>query len=203
MRRVPGQSSALQPSQSLRCVRVRARNAARTRFGLGLAERSEGRADLGGEELRLLPGCKVVALVDLVEVDELGVGFLSPSARRLVELSREDAYGSRNLGALDVEEAELVLPVETTRGNPCVRHPGHRDVVEDLVSCEVAYGVAFEGPCDVLVAARVVVEHPGGEGDGRIGEPVQRLRALIHLGRVSDALRIEELQLFPRAALVS
>src|SRR5205823_1344012 len=102
----------------------------------------------------------------------------------------------------DVEEAELVLPVETTRGNPCVRHPGERDVVEDLVSREVAYGVALEGPFDVLVAQRVVVEHPGGEGDGRIGEPVQRLRAQPHLGRVSDALRIEELQLLPRAALV-
>src|SRR5207244_12585270 len=61
---------------------------------------------------------------------------------RLIELSREDADGSRNGDALGVEEAELVLPVETTGGNPCVRHPGERDVVEDLVSCEVAHGVA-------------------------------------------------------------
>src|SRR5438067_13585823 len=66
----------------------------------GLAERPEGRADLGGEELRLLPGCKVVAPVDLVEVNELGVGFLSPTARRLVELSREDATAAGNLVAL-------------------------------------------------------------------------------------------------------
>src|SRR5260370_12558564 len=121
-----------------------------------LAERPEGRADLGGEELRLLPGCKVVAPVDLVEVEEPGVGFLSPTARRLVELSREDAYGSRNLGALDVEEAEPVLPVETTRGNPRVRHPGHRDVFEDFVSRELANAVAREGPCDALITVRDV-----------------------------------------------
>src|SRR5439155_852738 len=84
----------------------------------------------------------------------------------------KDAYGSRNLGALDVEEAELVLPVETTRGNPRVRDPGHRDVVEDLVSREVANGVARESPRDVLITVRVVVEHPGGEGGRRIGEAV-------------------------------
>src|SRR5467141_3467329 len=141
----------------------------------------------------------MVALADFVEVNELAVGFLGPTPRRLIELSREDAHGGRNRYALDVEEAELVLPVETTRGNPGVRHPGERAVVEDLVSCEVTYGVAYEGPCGGLVAAGVVVEHPGGERDGRIGEPVQRLRAQRHLGRVSDALRIEELQLLPRA----
>jgi hypothetical protein len=51
----------------------------------------------------------------------------------VVELSREEVHGSRNRDALDVEEAELVLPVETTRGHPGVRHPRERDVVEDLV----------------------------------------------------------------------
>src|SRR5438128_12171476 len=166
------------------------------------SQRPEGGTNLGGEEFRLLPGREVVALVDFVEVDEVGVGLLGPTPLRLIELSKEDAQGSRKRDVLDVEEAELVLPVETTRGNPCVRHPGERDVVEDLVWCEVAYGVAFEGPCDVLVAARVVVEHPGGEGDGGIGEPVQRLRAQIHFGRVADALCVEEVQLLPGGALV-
>ena len=140
-------------------------------------ERERG-TDLEGEQLRLLPGREVVALVDLVEVDEVGVGLLGPTPRRLVELSREDAHGSRNLDALDVEEAERVLPVETTRGHARVRQPGHRDVVEDLVAREVVDGVAREGPCDVLEAVRVVVEHPCGEGGGRIGEAVQRLRAI-------------------------
>jgi len=56
----------------------------------------------------------VVALADFVEVDEVGVGLLGPTPRRLIELSREDAHGSRNRDALDVEEAELVLSVETS-----------------------------------------------------------------------------------------
>ena len=63
-------------------------------------------------------------------------------------------------------------------------------------------GLAGEGPCDVLVAARVVVEHPGGEGDGRIGEPVQGLRAQPHLQCVADALRVEEAQPVVRALLL-
>src|SRR5438128_12549069 len=100
------------------------------------SQRPEGGTNLGGEEFRLLPGREVVALVDFVEVDEVGVGLLGPTPRRLIKLSREDAHGSRNRDALDVEEAELVLPVEPARGNPCIRHPGERNVVEELVWCE-------------------------------------------------------------------
>src|SRR6266550_876304 len=117
-----------------------------------LAKRPQARANLFREELRLLPGGEVVAPVDLVEVHELGVGLLGPAARALVQLLGEDAHGGRDGDALDVEEAELVLPVETTRGDSRVREPGEGDVVEDLVSCEIAYGVAFESPHDVLVA---------------------------------------------------
>ena len=41
-----------------------------------LAKALERRSDLGGEELRLLPGGEVTALVDLVEIDEVGVDRL-------------------------------------------------------------------------------------------------------------------------------
>jgi hypothetical protein len=51
----------------------------------------------------------VVAFVDLVEVDEVGVGLLGPGPRGLVELVRENADGGRDGDALEVEEAELVL----------------------------------------------------------------------------------------------
>src|SRR3954452_7849905 len=43
-----------------------------------LAKRAEPRADLGDEQLRLLPGRKVPALVELVVVDEVGIGLLCP-----------------------------------------------------------------------------------------------------------------------------
>src|SRR5215216_5466560 len=77
------------------------------------AQGPEGGPNLGGEQLRLLPGREVVALVDLVVVDEVGVGLLGPAPRGLVELVGEDAHRRRDGDALDVEEAEGVLPVET------------------------------------------------------------------------------------------
>ena len=144
----------------------------------------------------------MVAAVEFVEVDEVGVSLLGPAPRGLVELSREHADGGRDLDVLRVEEAECVLPVEATRGDAGVRHPRHRDVVEDLVAGQAVDRVAGERAHDVLEAVRVVIEHPGGEGDRRIGQPVQRLRAIPHLERVADALGEEEAQSVVGALLV-
>ena len=52
----------------------------------------------------------MVALTDFVEVDEVGVGLLGPNPRRLIELSREDAHGSRNRDALDVAHEDPLSP---------------------------------------------------------------------------------------------
>src|SRR3954471_18398926 len=60
---------------------------------VGLAKRAEPRAQLGGVQLRLLPGGEVAALVELVVVDQVGVGLLCPTPRHLIELVREDAHG--------------------------------------------------------------------------------------------------------------
>src|SRR5512135_3877451 len=95
-----------------------------------LAQGAERRAELGREEVRLLPGGEVVALVDLVEVDEVEVRLLDPAARGPEDLVREDADGRRDGDALEIEEAELVLPVEAGRGDARVRQPVERDVVE-------------------------------------------------------------------------
>src|SRR2546426_1087511 len=85
-----------------------------------------------------LPRSEMIALRELVEVDELGVGLFGPAPWHLIELTGEHADGGRHADALRVEEAQRVLPVQTARGHAGVRHPGHRDVVEDLVPCEVA-----------------------------------------------------------------
>src|SRR5262249_62190053 len=108
------------------------------------SQRPERAAYLGREEVGLLPGREVVASVDFVVVDEIRVGLLGPAPRRLIELSREDADRSRHGCALDVEEAELVLPVETSRRDAGVRHPGHRDVVENFVPRQVADALALD-----------------------------------------------------------
>src|SRR5687767_6727853 len=98
----------------------------------------EGGAYLAREEVRLLPGREVVALVDFVEVDEVGVGLLGPTPRRLIELARKDAHGGRDGDALGVEEIECVLPVQAARGHPGVRQPCESDVVQYLVPGQVA-----------------------------------------------------------------
>src|SRR5262249_34006332 len=88
-----------------RCGRVVGR-AARTTCApppsLHLSQRSEARANLFCEEERLFPGRKVPALIDLVVIDEVGVGALGPTPWRLILLAREDRHGRRNRNALDV-----------------------------------------------------------------------------------------------------
>jgi hypothetical protein len=49
-----------------------------------LAERAESRAELLGEEFRLLPRGEVAALTGLVEVDEVGVELLGPGRSAVV-----------------------------------------------------------------------------------------------------------------------
>src|SRR5499427_7336419 len=99
------------PKACLACCFAAVARLSLVRLALRSAQCAERRADLFGEELRLFPGGEVAALVDLVVVDEVGVGPLGPAARRLVLLAREDARGHRDGHALDVEETTLVLPV--------------------------------------------------------------------------------------------
>src|SRR5262252_6684867 len=88
-----------------------------------LAKRPEARADLFGKELRLFPSREMPALIDMVVVDEVGVGSLGPTARRLVLLAGKDAGSHRDGHALGVEEATPVLPVQARRRDPGVGEP--------------------------------------------------------------------------------
>src|SRR5215831_14740244 len=66
------------------------------------AERPERSAELGTEQLRLLPRGEVTALVDLVEVDQVAIGAAGPCLRGPIDLAREDRDGhrERDLGGL-------------------------------------------------------------------------------------------------------
>ena len=87
-----------------------------------------------------MPGSEVVAPVDFVEVDEVGVGLLGPTTRRLILLAGKDGHGNGDGDALGVEEATLVFPIEARRRDPRIRQPVERDVVEDLVTRQFAGG---------------------------------------------------------------
>src|SRR5262249_4421460 len=131
-----------------------------------------------------------------------GVRPFGPAARGLVDLVGEDRDRRRDGDVLDAEEVERVLPVQAGRRDPGAGQPVERDVVEYLVPGQVADGMPGEGIRDVGVAGRVVVDHPGGQADGGVRDPVERLRLRDHLYPVADALRIEEVQLFVRAAFL-
>src|SRR5215218_6077439 len=131
-----------------------------------LAKRPECGSDFFREQLRLLPRGEVAALVDLVEVDQVGVGLLCPAARGLILLAGKDAHGYRNGDALGVEEATTIFPIQTRRRDPRSRQPIKRDVVEDLLTRQFAGGA--RGPVQGLGDRRgrlavsiVVVEKPG------------------------------------------
>jgi hypothetical protein len=54
-------------------------------------------------------------------VDEVGIRLFRPAPRSLVELVGEHTHRDRDISdALDAEERELVLGVETTPGDRCV-----------------------------------------------------------------------------------
>src|SRR5215213_1161309 len=136
-----------------------------------LAKRPECGSDFFREQLGLFPGREVATLLDLVEVDQVGVGFLGPAARGLILLAGKDAHGHRDGDALGVEEATLIFPIETRRGDPRVRQPIKRDVVEDLLTRQFACCAC--GPVQSLGDRRgrlavsiIVIEKPGGQADG-------------------------------------
>src|SRR5258706_10878074 len=57
-----------------------------------LAHRTESRAHFCTKQLGLFPRSEVAALVELVEVDELGIRPLGPAPRGCVDLVGKDAH---------------------------------------------------------------------------------------------------------------
>jgi hypothetical protein len=134
------------------------------------------------------------AFGQLVVIDELGIRPLCPTPRSLIELVRKSAHGNRDGNPLRGEKVELVFPIQTSRGDPCVRRPVERDVVKDVVSCK-AFGLTVKDACNERVTACVVVEYPSGQTDRRIRNPVQRLWAVPHLTWKGEGVGRRESQL--------
>src|SRR5215207_6203069 len=90
----------------------------------------------------------MTAAVDVVEVDELGIGRLGPATRGLILLAGKDAHGHRSGDSLGVEKATPIFPIESRRRDPRVRQPIKRDVVEYLLTRQFARGA--RGPVQSL-----------------------------------------------------
>ena len=171
------------------------RNGGRKRgSGLLLAQRVERCPDLGREQFGLFPGGEVAAPGGFVEVGEGGVGVFDPGTRGsdalAGELGESDRDRDRRLSLSGGTIGGLsVFPVPPRRRGPGARQPVQGDVVEDVVSGQIARGLAVdEGARDLVVAVGVVVEHPGREGDRGIEQGVaDRLGPRGLLGEVPEA----------------
>ena len=163
-----------------------------------LAERSERRADLLREELRLLPRREVPALVDLVEVDQVAIGPPGPRLRGSIDLVRKDRDGhrERDLGRFlrGREQHALAagLPVQPRGRGGAVRQPVQRDVVKEIVCGEQALGLAV-----------VVVIHPGRQPRWRVRQGLaDHLRSRAHHGGVGPVLLVERVERVERRAFL-
>src|SRR5207244_12860636 len=90
-----------------------------------------------------------------------------------------DRYGRRRRRLNgEAGPCSSVLPVVSGGGGPGARQPVKRDVVDDVLLGQVPGRPAVdERAGDLVVAVRVVVEHPGREGDGGVQQRVAgRLR---------------------------
>src|SRR3954469_15893163 len=79
-----------------RCARSEATDATSVADPVQLAQRAERGPELFREELRLLPGREVAALVGLVEIVEGGVRQFDPAARSLEDLARKRGEADRH-----------------------------------------------------------------------------------------------------------
>src|SRR6266849_5604974 len=131
---------------------------------LSLAQWSERHANLFREELRLFPRREVSAFRESVVVNQFGIGFLCPAPRGCIDLIGKYAHGSRDRDTFQGEKGKLAFPIETSRRDRRIHQPVERYVVEGVVSRQ-ALGLTVENACDERLAARVVVEHPGGQAD--------------------------------------
>src|SRR5688572_23992883 len=138
------------------------------------AKRPERRPDLLREESRLFPGGEVAAPVDLVEVREAGVDRLNPAARGSPDLAGERREADRNRDRRRSRATRTgcgqnlsKLPVPPGGRGAGARQPVQRDVVDDALPGEIAHGLAlYKRAGHLVVAVRVVVEHPGCQPDG-------------------------------------
>src|SRR5258708_5878167 len=107
---------------------------------LHLPERPESGAKLRGAQFGLLPRCEVPALVDLVEVGQVGIRAPGPCLRGPIDVLRKyrDCHRQRDLGRLlrgrgNDAASCAVLPVQPACRGRGVRQPVQRDVVEHVV----------------------------------------------------------------------
>src|SRR3954452_22357151 len=150
----PFARSALRPgfnSTRRRTRRARARlSECCSRRAPLISQRLECGPDLRCEKLRLFPGSEVAALVDLVEVSDVRVARLDPAARRPPDLSWKRREAERDLRRRQWLRTRgrrvrpVRLPIRSSCRGTGAGEPVQRDVVEDVIACQVAGRLPIE-----------------------------------------------------------
>src|ERR1700704_1583313 len=124
-------------------------------------------------------------------MDEFGIRFLYPAPRSGVDLIGINADRNRDRDVLGSKKGKLVFPIQTSRRDRRVRQPVEGDVIENVISRK-ALGLAGKDARHERLTGFVVVEYPGRQADGRVRNPVKRLRAVSHLEGVAQAMLVEK-----------
>src|SRR4029077_13592851 len=82
-------------------------------------------------------------LGDLIPIEELRIDPLGPNLQRPIQLSRENAYGHREVQLLGREIRVEAFGVEPCGGGRGRREPVQTDVVEHIVAREHAFGIVI------------------------------------------------------------
>ena len=128
----------------------------------------------------------MAAAADLVEGHEGRIDRLDPAPRGFKDLAPERREGDRNqdrgrslAGRKGCWPGRVLIPRYNRADEaPLALQPGQRDVVDDVFLGQIAHGLAVdESAGDLVVAVRVVVEHPGCEPEGCIQQGSSRSSA--------------------------
>src|SRR5260370_26948177 len=97
------------------------------------AQLSEGLAQFGNEQLRLLKRGEVTAFRSLVPVEELRIGLVAPYLRRCKKVTFEDAHRNWQIDGHTGEILCETLKVNPCRGRGCVGQPVQANVIQHVI----------------------------------------------------------------------
>ena len=92
----------------------------------------------------MFPDREVAAFINLVVINQLVIRALCPTPRVFIVFARKDGHRSRDGDVDGVVKADLIFPIETSGRNRGIGQPVERDIVEDVVACEVTRGVSID-----------------------------------------------------------
>src|SRR5260370_34337676 len=103
----------------------------------------EALAQFGNEQIGLLKRGEVTTLRNLVPVEELRIGLLTPHLRRCEKVAFEDAHCNREIEGHSREIFRPTLVIEPRRGCSRVGHPVKSYVIQDVIQRDILCGIAL------------------------------------------------------------